>query len=47
MNGKRWELLIKSKVAELAEAIGNKDVKTICLKGLYSSAKAFAISQTV
>ena len=47
MNGKIEGLLKKESVAELGKAITNSKVKKVEVKGLYSSAKAFAISDTV
>lgn len=40
-------LLKSESLAKLRDAIGNSDVNTIEVRGLYSSAKAFAISEVV
>lgn len=47
MNSKTVELLIKEKVESLKKYISDKSVKTVAAGGLYSSAKAFAMSQTI
>ena len=47
MNEKKWQLLIKSKIESISSFIKDDSVSTISISGLYSSAKAFAISQTI
>lgn len=47
MNQKRWQLLISGKIDSLIQNIEDNSVSTISVTGLYSSAKAFAISQTI
>ena len=47
MNEKKWQLLIKSKIESINSFIKDDSVSTISISGLYSSAKAFAISQTI
>lgn len=47
MNRKKWELLISDKIENLKSLIKDKSISNISVSGLYSSSKAFAISQVI